>query len=334
MTTLLKHPHAEILVEDLPDGRRGVKVTLQNANLFMPMNSCKTTYPLDLIQVILDVKGPCYLCDEIAREEDAEYLKKDLENDLMAYFDRADFETKRILDFGCGSGASTMILSRMFPSSEIVGIELDEKFLSVAHARLKHYGFANVKLKLSMDGTRLPKDIGGFDFVILSAVYEHLLPNERRTVLPKIWAAIREHGFLFINMTPHRFFPIEHHTTGLPLINYLPAHLAMAAARRLSNRIDKREPWEVLLRRGIRGATEREILGILRQGATHQPVLLEPSQRGLHDRIDLWYSGLNRERRRALKLMLNATIRGIKAISGLTLLPNLSLVIQKAETPS
>ena len=37
---------------------------------------------------------------------------------------------------------------------------------------------------------------------------------------------IREGGYLFIDQTPSLLFPMELHTTGLALINYLPARLS------------------------------------------------------------------------------------------------------------
>lgn len=328
MSTTLSHPDVEIRIEELSDGLKSVKV-FPRTNVFIPRASCQTSYPISLIQLILETKGADYLCDEIARDEDPEYVRRDLEIDLMAYFDPVDFDNKRILDFGCGSGASSMILTRMFPRAEIVGVELDEDLLRVARARAAHYQCANVKILRSPSGSELPPDIGKFDFAILSAVYEHLLPDERVTIVPKIWDALGDNGYLFLNMTPHRYFPIEHHTTGLPLINYMPDRLALATTRKFSKRIDKTEPWEMLLRRGIRGATEREILRTLKRDNTAAPILLEPTKHGLSDRIDLWYSALNQTRFTTAKRLLKASFKGMKLISGVTLLPNLSLVIRK-----
>src|SRR5205085_4362018 len=106
-------------------------------------------------------------------------------------------------------------------------------------------------------------------------------------LLPRIWSHLKPGGVLFINQTPHRYSPIEMHTTGLPLINYLPDALAFSAARRFSKRINGDEDWTALLRAGIRGATTGEILRVL--GA--RSALLEP-QRG--DHIALWYGKLSK----------------------------------------
>jgi len=327
--TRLEVDDSTVMITELADGIRTVEVQ-PRADLFVPLRTCRTSYPVELIRLILDVKGPAYLCDEISRDVNPAYVQRDLEADLLAYFTAEALADKYILDFGCGSGASTMVLARLFPGSQIVGVELEESLLRVARARLAHYGYSNVTLHLSPSGDELPDGLPPFNLVVLSAVYEHMLPLERRVLLPRIWSTIATGGALFINMTPHRYFPIEHHTTGLPFLNYMPPSLALAVARRFSRRIDPTEPWETLLRRGIRGGTEQEILAILR-GQPGGARLMEPSQRGLADRVDLWYSALSQARLRLVKKGLRAGLKVLRSLTGVTLVPNLSLAIRKVD---
>ena len=98
------------------------------------------------------------------------------------------FRGKRVLDFGCGSGASTMVLNRILGGAEICGVELDANLLRIAKARAHHYGLPGERLLLSPDGLTLPTGLGTFDVVVLSAVWEHLLPLERPAVLKQIWS--------------------------------------------------------------------------------------------------------------------------------------------------
>ena len=72
----------------------------------------------------------------------------------------------------------------MFPKSQIMGVELFSDLLSVAQKRVEHYKLSNVNLQQSPSGTELPGEMRQYDFVILSAVYEHLLPHERRVIIP------------------------------------------------------------------------------------------------------------------------------------------------------
>jgi Methyltransferase domain len=226
-----------------------------------------------------------------------------------------------------------MCLARLLPQTEIVGVELDSKLNQLAEARRKHYGFENIRFHISPSGDELPPGLGEFDFCMMSAVYEHLLPHERQIVLPKIWAQLKPGGALFINQTPHRYYPVETHSTNLPLINYLPDKLAFALARKWS----RLQPMpgatvEELLRGGIRGATEFEILKILEKSSSlHRPVLLEPRQNGHRDRIDLWHARLNPHRLRKVKSLAKLVLKGVKAVSGHVLVPYLTLAVRKDE---
>lgn len=321
---------AVVVIEKLPENTNKISVKPLRNDLFIPIGSLETKYPVELIEKILAVKGADYLCDEIARDEDENYVGKDLETDLKSYFPHEDFAGKTILDFGCGSGASSMVLSRLFPKAKLVGIELEEKHLSIARARLDFYKYENLEFHLSPSGSELPANVGEVDVVIMSAVYEHLLPAERKSVMRLIWKKVKKGGFLFLNMTPHRFFPIEHHTTGLPLINYLPKSLTYFAARKFSKRLDPNESWETYLRRGIRGGTEGEILKIL-NAETKTAALIEPNAANIKDRIDLWYSQLNQNKMLTVKKVIKLSMKSLKMLTGIVLVPNLSLVFQKHE---
>ena len=323
MTITLHHAEGDVLIEELADGRRRLSVT-PNEGHFILAENWTTSYPMDLIELILEAKGAASLCDEIMRDENEEFVKKFLKNDLFAYFAPEDFENKTILEFGCGGGASTHILTRMFPSAEITGVELVEAALRIARKRAEVFNLKNVRFLQSPAGDALPENLGQYDFIILSAVYEHLFPNERKLILPALWEHLRPGGYLFLNQTPNSLFPFELHTTMLPLINYVPDGVALKMARRFSKRIKPHETWEELLRKGIRGATEREILSHLK-GAE----MLEPRHNGLRDRIDLYYVNTNSERLKTIKSAAKIFIKAIRTATGITLVPDLSLAFRK-----
>ncbi len=323
MSTTLQHPEGDVFIEELTDGRRRISVT-PRAGHFALAESWTTRYPRELIELMLEVHGAADLCFEIMRDEDPSMVQKFLKNDLFAYFTPEDFENKTILEFGCGGGASTHILARMFPTAEITGVELMESSLRVARKRAEVFDLKNVSFLQSPAGDRLPAGLGRYDFIILSAVYEHLFPHERKTVLPALWAHLKSGGYLFINQTPNSLFPFELHTTMLPVINYVPDRLALKMARRFSKRIKPDETWEELLRKGIRGATEGEILSHLPDAE-----MLEPRYNGLRDRIDLYYVNTNQERLKTVKFAARLFIKAIKRATGITLVPDLSLAFRK-----
>jgi 2-polyprenyl-3-methyl-5-hydroxy-6-metoxy-1,4-benzoquinol methylase len=321
--TILNDSLGQVRIEELADGRRSISVAPRPGR-YLRRDACVTTYPLDLIKEIHATKG-IYVCNEIMREEDPRLVESSLRHGVLSYFEPPVFAGKRILDFGCGAGASTLVLARLLPTCEIVGIELEEKLLRLARLRAQFRGRGSVRFLRSPSGDSLPGELGEFDFAIFSAVFEHLLPHERPKLLAKIWSHVKPGGVLFLNQTPYRYSPVDVHTTGLPLINYLPDKLALHAARHFSKNVEPHEDWETLLRRGIRGATVPEIMGILRRNGV--PLLLEP-RRELGDRIDLWHSTLSR-RHAWFKRGLWASLKMLKALSGAQLTPSLTLAIRK-----
>lgn len=324
----LHHSQGTVQVETLSTGRNRIQVELKDSTYGTGLNKLETTYPVELIEQILKVAGPLYLCDVISRDEAPTYIRHDV--NLLGYVDAAAFDGARVLDFGCGSGASTVKLAQLFPQAEIVGVDLMAGLLSIAEARIKHYQLENVAFYQSPDAESLPAEIGAFDFVILSAVYEHMLPAEREILLPLLWRVLKPGGILFLYDTPYRYFPLELHTSSLPLINYLPDRLAHRVACRFSRRVHPQASWENLLRAGIRGGSVREIMGIL--GKKGQPAsLLAPNQQGMKDRIDLWYAISGTARFKAIKRVMKMGFKVIKYTTGVILTPALSLAIQKQE---
>ena len=327
-TTTLEHAEGKVLVTDLPTGGNRIQVALRDPQMFSPAQECEAAYPVELISLILEIKGPAWLCDEIARDADPDYVLKHFETEMRAHFGFEDLAGKRILDFGCGSGASTMCLAKLFSKSDITGVELEGDLLKIAQGRLDHHGFENVRFLHSPSGTELPEALGRFDLVVLSAVYEHLLPHERSVVLPQLWSLLNDNGILFLNQTPHRYFPLELHTTSLPLINYLPDGLTLKAARRFSRRVDENDTWDSLLRAGIRGATVPEIQKHLHDEST-TALKLAPTRTGLKDRVDLWYSTTNPNNRPALKRTAKLFLKALHSLTGVALVPELTLAFRK-----
>lgn len=327
MVSLIEAPDALVQVTEVDGGRM---ITIEpKPGLFVPVRSWVTAYPLSLIESVLRVKGPAYLCDEIMRDEDSRYVQHCLDWDLLSYVPASEFAGRRILDFGSGSGASTMVLARMFPQASLVGIELERDHVALSKERASHYGLeGRVEFHHSPTPNTLPSGIGTFDAIVFSAVYEHLLPAERRDVLALLWSHLRDGGTIFVDQTPYRWFPVELHTTGLPLLNYLPDRMAHRMACRFSKRVGSNPTWPELLRMGIRGGTASEILGLLpvRQGRAK---LLEPVERGVRDRIDLWYRLSSATRKPRTKQAMAQAFRAFRALTGVTVVPTLSLAIRK-----
>ncbi len=326
-----EHADADTLVEALPNGRTRVRVIAKRSDVRIARPVCETSYPLDLIRSVYEVKGPAWVCDEIRRDEDPAASGFLIRKVALAYATETDFHEKTLLDFGCGAGSSTMNLARLFPTSTIVGVELESSLLDIARRRAAHYGYLNVSFHLSLDGCKLPHLESAFDFIFLCAVYEHLLPEERRQLFPQLWSYLKPGGLLFILETPNRYWLIEGHTTRLPFLNFLPDALVSTLARRFSRKIGHDESWQQMLRRGIRGGSVREITRILRHDATNLPTVLSPCGQGIHDRIDLCWTGSGRTswKRRLVKRPVLRVLKLMKAITSISHVPVLELAIRK-----
>jgi hypothetical protein len=219
----------------------------------------------------------------------------------------------------------------MFPQTEIVGLELDETMIDLARHRARYYGAANARFQRSADPESLPSELGTFDFVLLSAVWEHLLPQERRTVVPQLWRALNDGGVLFLNQTPHRWYPIEGHPTGLPLLNYAPVPLAHWAANSFSRKLPGNESWEQLLRRGIRGGTAREVMRVLRHSGDGNATLLQPSRLDAEHPVDIWYAYSQRNAPMPIKAKMRDAFKLISRLTGSSFAPGIDLAIEKRQ---
>ena len=202
MVHTLEHKDGLVEIVENEKNKRVLHVKMPSNNQNESHNfSCVTSYPVSLIQLLLDVKDPEWLCDEIKRDEEENYVQKYIATSTLSYVDEAVFLGKDILDFGCGSGSSTMALARLFPKTSIAGIDFVDQFLNVARSRARRYNLTNIKFICSPKPSVLPKDIQKFDFIFLSAVFEHLLPQERKDLMPMIWGYLKPGGILFLNET-------------------------------------------------------------------------------------------------------------------------------------
>jgi len=329
-TTRLERPGGYVTVEEIGDGRRRVETFTDDPDTFVGCRSWETAYPLDLIETILDVKGLRSVGDEIRREEDPGYLQHVLWWTLRAHVNPEEIGSARILDFGCGSGASTMILSRMFPEATFLGLDIDSEANRIAEGRRRFYGVDRVEFRLSDEPTGVPAEIGEFDYIVFSALLEHLLPEERKSVIPALWGRLKPGGLLFLGETPHRWTPVEIHTTGgLPLVNYMPPSLTLRAAKRFSPRIEETATWEELLRRGMRGGTEKEFLRYLKQAGYDDAEIERPTKQGLEDEFDLWFEISHVNEMPGFKTKLRSAFRGLKKVTGISFTPYLAFAVRK-----
>jgi 2-polyprenyl-3-methyl-5-hydroxy-6-metoxy-1,4-benzoquinol methylase len=186
----------------------------------------------------------------------------------------ADLRDRDVLDFGCGTGSTTVVLCENAPAARVTAVDIEPELLEVARLRLRHHGMEErVALQPISPVARLgdlPFAAEVFDFILANGVLEHVVPfASRPQVILEMWRLLRPGGILFISETPNPLWPIDRHTTGLPFISWLPSGLA----RRYAIACGRHQPGVDLDVRGRRGMSYWEIVRPLRRTGRRFEVL-------------------------------------------------------------
>jgi len=289
-------------------------------------------YSRELLERLAHLKRG-HLWDEIQRLENPNYI----ERPLISTFERFGImiRGKRMLDCGCGAGASSILLAR-HGAAHVLGVDVSAECVEVARLRAMEEGCADRVSFLPLDDPpRVPQPDGSFDIVLANALLEHIPPAGRPAHLREWWRLLRPGGFLLIRETPNRLWPKDGHTTGLWWVPYMPLPLARRYAILRSPRVSEADSLEDLLVAGIRGATYWEIVRSLRG-----PELIECNRRQGGDieayfRLSLAQPGEGKAKRaakRLLRISLKAAERLFLKPLGIppcALLPYLTVCLRK-----
>lgn len=161
----------------------------------------------------------------------------------------------RILEIGCGTGASTVALAEQ--GAIVTAIDIDEPSLRVAAARCAAH---NVRCELVQANGAAAKRFlqrEKYDFVIFFACLEHMTHTERIEAMHDTWQALPEGALWCLIETPNRLWFFDDHTSRLPFFNWLPDELAFAYSR-----FSPREP----LRSSYRALSADAMESFLRHG--------------------------------------------------------------------
>lgn len=153
------------------------------------------------------------------------------------YRDRFGVEitNRRVLELGCGLGASTIKILEEEPLS-VVAMDIDGPALELARRRINDFGFTapTTFIRMSASGVVPVKD-ASFGLVVAFEVFEHVPPSLRGPLLQELYRKLEPGGHLLV-ASPNRLSPKDLHTSGLWLINYMPLHIAACYARLASSR--------------------------------------------------------------------------------------------------
>ncbi len=125
--------------------------------------------------------------------------------------------SKRVLDFGCGTGATTAALMQF--CDEVVAFDKDQESIDICKQRIREHGFKNSPAFYSADDIDKVKDeLGTFDLILANDVIEHIpltRPGLRKKIIKTLFHLLKPQGRLFINSSPNRLYPFDFHTTQL-----------------------------------------------------------------------------------------------------------------------
>jgi ubiquinone/menaquinone biosynthesis C-methylase UbiE len=295
-----------------------------------------TRYSRETLAALLAAKGETWLRNEIARVEESSYVEDPMRQHLERF---VTLHGLRVLDFGCGCGSSSLILARL-GAAEVIGLDIQPKFLEAARLRARDSGLAERIVFLHLTDTAyLPFPDGHFDAVVMNAVVEHLSPRLRPIYLREAWRVIKPGGHLFVGETPNRLWPKDNHTTKLWGLPYLPLPLARAYAVR-RGRIPPGMGYDWLESEGLRGATYWALASALKPNAVclnrqRGDDVAEYWERSLEKRSQAkWKLALKRRLASLHRLLDQAMLRPV-GIPAVAFLPDLNLCFEKVpEAPS
>jgi ubiquinone/menaquinone biosynthesis C-methylase UbiE len=136
----------------------------------------------------------------------------------------------RVLDIGCGTGSMAVMIKRMHPTAEVVGIDPDPMALSVAERKAKHAGLA-----VDFDrgfADHMPYADASFDRVFSSFMFHHLAVDEKSATLGEIRRVLKAGGSLHL-----LDFVREHSVHSKTPAHGQLIHRSGAIAERIENRM-------------------------------------------------------------------------------------------------
>ena len=159
---------------------------------------------------------------------------------------------ERVLDVGCGTGASALPATvAVGPMGHVTGIDVAENMLKRARGKAKTLGLENVDFIVAdMSATGFPDE--SFDAVI--SVFSVFFVADMETQIAELWRMLRPNGRLAVTVWGRNAFQPGASIFGEELCRLRPD---LAMPKRPWERLSDRDSFERLLLDG--GATEPEI---------------------------------------------------------------------------
>lgn len=110
--------------------------------------------------------------------------------------DRVQGFPKRILDLGCGTGSTTVLLKQKFPQAEVIGVDLSPYMLVVADRKATKQGLAIEFTQANAEQTGFADE--SFDLVTASLLFHETPPFVAINVLREAFRLLKPGGEVII----------------------------------------------------------------------------------------------------------------------------------------
>jgi len=152
--------------------------------------------------------------DHLAAGKPAEFGQELLQRRARLCRSRISFSGERVLDYGCGNGAQTLLFGN--EAATLMGVDISA--VSIAEFRT-HIppALRSTVMPVLFDGTIIPAPDASFDIVTCFEVLEHV-HNEQQT-LREITRVLKPQGALLLTV-PNKGWIFETHGAALPVLRW------------------------------------------------------------------------------------------------------------------
>ncbi|MBW4623415.1 MAG: class I SAM-dependent methyltransferase [Cyanosarcina radialis HA8281-LM2] len=110
--------------------------------------------------------------------------------------DAISCKPRRILDLGCGTGSTTVMLKQAFPNAEVIGLDLSPYMLFVAERKAQAAGLNIQWCHANAERTGFPD--ASFDLVTASLLFHETPPGTSKSILRECFRLLQAGGEVLI----------------------------------------------------------------------------------------------------------------------------------------
>ena len=108
----------------------------------------------------------------------------------------------RILELGCAAGGNCIPIASLYPDAEVVGVDISTRQIAAGQRVIEQAGLTNIRL-LNHCFSRLPKDLGQFDYIIAHGVWSWVPEVVQQALLQVCQQHLQPQGAAYISFNTY-----------------------------------------------------------------------------------------------------------------------------------